>query len=260
MNDISLLLNNGIDITKSLEIFREIEIYNETLKDFLSEVGNQLLKIKSSKESNDIQNYIVYVHSLKTDSSYLGFTQLAKLADNHEKEASLNNMEYINDNYLELMSEADRIIDITSQYLGISSIHAKSKEQTVVVTDKKILIADDSNIIRNFVEKSFNGSIGVVTASDGREAIDVIENDYENSIIGILLDLNMPEVDGFEVLKYLDESKLFDKYPVSIITGDSTKETVDRVFKYPIVDLIPKPFSVASIKNAVDKLITKNKN
>lgn len=255
MNDINVLVNNGVDISKSLGILQSMDIYNETLKDFISEIGKNLLKIKEAKEVGDMNNYSIYVHSLKSDADYLGFTVLSELAGNHEKESKVANLVYIANNYISLIAEVDRIIDITSQYLGVSSIVASSSETTVLRTDKKILIADDSNIIRNFVEKSFDNSVGVCTASDGKEAIDIISNDYEDSVIGILLDLNMPEVDGFAVLKYLEENKLFDKYPVSIITGDNTKETVDKVFKYPVVDLLEKPFSIAEIKAAVEKLL-----
>jgi CheY-like chemotaxis protein len=46
--------------------------------------------------------------------------------------------------------------------------------------------------------------------------------------MALLLDLNMPEVDGFEVLDYFQANELFDKIPVCIITGDVEKERIDR--------------------------------
>lgn len=260
MNDINLLINNGIDVSKSLEILHDMEIYNETLKDFVQEIGKKIIKIKEYKEMNDMSNYGIYVHSLKSDSDYLGFKNLSILSENHERECKVANIDYIETNYIELINEVNRITDITSQYLGVSSIQINSKEKTVVVSDKKILIADDSNIIRNFVEKSFDNKVGVLTAADGKEAINTLENDYDGTVIAMLLDLNMPEVDGYEVLKYMEDNNLFKKIPVSIITGDNTKETVDRVFKYPIIDLVEKPFSVIDIKTAVEKLLAIKNN
>ena len=71
----------------------------------------------------------------------------------------------------------------------------------------------------------------------------------------MLLDLNMPNVNGFEVLEYFDKHNLFSKIPVSIVTGDDYRETVDRVFAYPVVDILIKPFNERDIKRIVEKTI-----
>ena len=71
--------------------------------------------------------------------------------------------------------------------------------------------------------------------------------------IMILLDLNMPKVDGFAVLEFMRNNNLFSKMPVSIISGDSSKETIDRAFTYDIVDMLGKPFNAANIKSVVEK-------
>ena len=65
----------------------------------------------------------------------------------------------------------------------------------------------------------------------------------------------MPNVDGFEVLDYMKENNLLQKMPVSIISGDDKKETIDRAFTYPIVDMIRKPFNTVDIKQVVEKTI-----
>ena len=65
----------------------------------------------------------------------------------------------------------------------------------------------------------------------------------------------MPEVDGFAVLDYMKKNKLFTEMPVSIISGDSSKETIDKAFTYQIVDMIKKPFNDIDIKRVVEKTI-----
>ena len=119
------------------------------------------------------------------------------------------------------------------------------------------MVVDDSNIIRNFTKKIFEGQYEVGTAKNGQEAIDIIEvNKGNGNIVAILLDLNMPKVDGFEVLKYIENSDLFEEMPVSIITGDSSKETIDKAYKYPIVDMLGKPFTENDVKRIVEKTIS----
>ncbi len=120
---------------------------------------------------------------------------------------------------------------------------------------KKILVADDSKIISNIVERAFKDKYEVLIAYNGREAIDIIKNNVDDEILGCLLDLNMPEVDGFAVLDYFKENNLFKRIPVCIITGDVAKDRVDRAFNYDIVDVLAKPFTFESVREEVEKII-----
>ena len=58
-------------------------------------------------------------------------------------------------------------------------------------------------MIANIVDRAFRDNYEIVSALNGKEAIDIINNNIDDSIYCLLLDLNMPEVDGFEVLEYL---------------------------------------------------------
>ena len=94
----------------------------------------------------------------------------------------------------------------------------------------------------------------MLSANDGQEAINLITQELQN-LKGILLDLNMPNVDGFQVLEFLNNNNLFAKVPVTIITGDDSKDTVMKAFDYPIVDVLNKPFTEGSVRNVVNKMI-----
>ena len=120
--------------------------------------------------------------------------------------------------------------------------------------DKAIIVADDSMIVRNIIEKALKDDYVVLKASNGKEALKHI-TDKKYDIVGMLLDLNMPESDGFMVLNYFQNNNLFKKYPIVIISGDDTKETIEKAFTYNIVDMLNKPFSSDNIKNMVNKMI-----
>lgn len=119
MKNIDLLSSNGVDIDSSLEILGDTEMYNETLNDFLDEMESRLENIEKYKNDNDMANYAILVHAMKSDSKYLGFTKLAELSLNHEIESKANNVDYINQSYDELMIEVNRIIDLAKEYLEI---------------------------------------------------------------------------------------------------------------------------------------------
>lgn len=256
MKDVNLLITNGVNVEGSLELFSDINLYNETLDDFLQSVDKKLSDIKKYKESSNMPDYAILVHSLKSDSKYLGFVKLAELSYNHEMKSKENDITYVYNNYDELMNEAHRIVNLVKQYMGIPFEEVIISNKNVV-KDKTILVVDDSNIIRNFIKKIFNDKYEVIVANDGKEAIDLVELNPNSNIVAMLLDLNMPNVNGYEVLEYFDRNLLFSRIPVSIITGDDYRDTVEKVFAYPIVDILNKPFNERDVKLIIEKTISR---
>lgn len=251
MKDVNLLINNGVDVNASLELFGDIDTYNETLEDFLNTVDEKIGNMTKYKEESDMKNYAILVHSLKSDARYLGFTKLAELSYNHEMQSKANNDIYVYDNYDELINETNRIIDLVREYLGKEKL-TRENDVNEKHLDKKILVADDSDIIRNLLKKMFNDEYEIITADDGQEALDIISKN--NDLFGVLLDLNMPNVNGFAVLDYFKQNSLFSKIPVAIITGDDSKETIEKAFTYTIVDVLSKPFNEMNVRRVITSM------
>lgn len=251
MKDVNLLINNGVDVNASLELFGDIDTYNETLEDFLNTVDEKIGNMTKYKEESDMKNYAILVHSLKSDARYLGFTKLAELSYNHEMQSKANNDIYVYDNYDELINETNRIIDLVREYLGKEKL-TRENDVNEKHLDKKILVVDDSNIIRNLLKKMFNDEYEIITADDGQEALDIISKN--NDLFGVLLDLNMPNVNGFAVLDYFKQNSLFSKIPVAIITGDDSKETIEKAFTYTIVDVLSKPFNEMNVRRVITSM------
>lgn len=116
--DKDILKNNGIDVDAGIELLGDIDTYNETLEDFLTEQDDRLPKIEEYKNNGDMENYAILVHAMKGDSKYLGFTKLAELAFDHQLKSQDNDVDYINNHYDELMKEVDRITSVINEYLG----------------------------------------------------------------------------------------------------------------------------------------------
>ncbi len=257
MKDKSFLVNNGVNVDKSLELFGDMETYNASLQDFLNDVPEKLKNMKAYKEVSDMANYAILVHSLKSDARYFGFENLGEMAYQHEMKSKENNMFYVTDHFDELVNEANKALRIAQEYLGkeVAPV-ATTAEAPKSVKDKTILVVDDSNIVRNFIQKIFNDTYEVLVANDGQEALSIVkENANNRKLVGMLLDLNMPNVDGFIVLDYFRQNGLFMKIPVSIITGEGSKEIIDRAFTYPIVDVLNKPFNERDVKRIVERTI-----
>ena len=99
MRDIEFLKINGVDVDKSLELFGDIETYNDTIGEFLVGANEKLPKIKYYKDMKDMANYAILVHSLKSDAKYFGFTKLADLAYQHELKSKENDYYFVYENF-----------------------------------------------------------------------------------------------------------------------------------------------------------------
>lgn len=125
------------------------------------------------------------------------------------------------------------------------------------VLRNKIIIADDSPVITNFFSKIFRNEFEVIVAHNGKEVIDIVNQYMNDSLVGLFLDLQMPVMNGFEVLDYFKEHDLFKVVPVSIISGEDTEEGIKRAMSYQgVIDMIKKPFDATSIRAIVDKTVT----
>lgn len=125
-------------------------------------------------------------------------------------------------------------------------------EETPDVLDqddmKSVLIVDDSSMIRNYLERIFINEYNITMAVDGNDAVAKIQEGQDKYDI-ILLDLVMPKADGFFVLEYM--SKYSINIPVIIISGDTSKESINKAFEYGVVDMIKKPFDSDIIKEKI---------
>ena len=255
MLDISFLKQNNVDTDTAIELFGDVSIYNETCQDFLDGIDEKLNELKKYKEQNDMPNYAIYAHSIKSDARYLGFTEVAKVALDHEMAGKGNDERFVAREYDNLVNVTNQMISIVKQYLGVESNTQTINNVSNSDVQDVILIADDSKLVTNFVAKSIAEKYKSIVAYDGLEVIEVINNYPNYNIIGLFLDLNMPKMGGFEVLDYFKEHNLFEKIPVSIITGEDSKDMINKAFTYDICDMLVKPFNNKDVLRVAEKTV-----
>ena len=256
MNDKKVLEENGVDLQKSLDLLEDMETYDEIMGEFLKRAKEKVENLKKFFLAGDLENYGIAAHALKSDARYLGFTHVAEVALEHEMESKDGNAEYVRNHINDLINEVIKMVEVGRKYLVNAPVEMTEENNTPNAAT--ILVVDDSDLIRTFIYSIFNGEFNVVVADDGAEALTIIQNDTANAIKGIFLDLNMPNVNGFEVLDYFTQNNLFGKYPVSIITGADDKESIDRAFKYPVIDMLQKPFTEKDVKRIVERTISRS--
>ena len=110
------LRDHGVDMDNALSLLGDIEMYNDTLKDYLSEVDDKFVELKGYKEQNDMKNYAILVHSMKSDAKYLGLMDFADVAYEHELKSKEGDSSFVSDNFSRLEDELNKALAIVKEY------------------------------------------------------------------------------------------------------------------------------------------------
>ena len=120
----------------------------------------------------------------------------------------------------------------------------------------KILVVDDSRIMRNIIKNSLKymnqPDDEYFEASDGVEAFEILENE---KIDLVLLDWNMPRLNGLDLVKKLRSTPKYEKLPIIMVTSEAAKYNVIEAVKEGVNDYLVKPVTetglIAKIKRVI---------
>lgn len=117
-----------------------------------------------------------------------------------------------------------------------------------------MLVVDDSEVSRAVLRTCFDGEYNILEAEDGQKGLGLLE-EYANKVSIVLLDLEMPVMTGYEVLKYMKKSERLKKIPVLIITAHEKNELL--ALELGADDMIAKPYDPMVVKKRVANAIAK---
>lgn len=119
----------------------------------------------------------------------------------------------------------------------------------------KLIVADDSRLVRGIVEKAV-ASIGfeAVPAANGREALNILEAGDENINL-VLLDWNMPVMNGIDVIKSMRSDDRFKKIPVLMVSTESEDERIKEAISAGAQRYLTKPFTADQLIDAIHQVL-----
>lgn len=245
MDNIIYLLNNlpMFDTQTGLGYCMEDEqFYISVLQDYLA--GDKREQIKEALEGDNIEHYRILLHTLKSTSLTIGAVDLSEHAKQLELAAKEENRAYIIAHTKELLEEYTDVLDsITRAFAGEKVSEENPKEadtvQHIDTSDATILVVDDDYMNIRLAENLLKQKYKVLSAMSGKEAFEVLKTRIPNLI---LLDINMPEMDGHQVIRQLKSSKEYESIPVIFLTADTDDEAESFGFEEGALDYIKKPF------------------
>ena len=135
---------------------------------------------------------------------------------------------------------------IVTEKSGIDSAEAKERQQ--------ILIVDDSQINCEILAEILKDEYRILEAANGEECINLLKQ-YGTGIALLLLDINMPVMDGFEVLALMNRKHWIEDIPVIMISSEDSASYVRRAYEMGASDYIIRPFDVQVVHQRVSNTI-----
>lgn len=111
----------------------------------------------------------------------------------------------------------------------------------------KILITDDSKLNRLILADMLAEEFDIIEAEDGRQAVAIMEH-FGSELSLVLLDVVMPNLDGFGVLAIMNKRRWIETIPVIMITAETTPAYVERAFELGVTDYISRPFDALVVR------------
>lgn len=124
----------------------------------------------------------------------------------------------------------------------------------MVEQKKKILIVDDSEMNREILISMLEDEYDIIEAEDGQQAVCIMTENHEDLSL-LLLDMNMPVMNGYEVLQVMKERLWLERIPVICISADSSDDTIGRAYELGVSDYFARPFDVAVVLRRVHNTI-----
>ena len=118
---------------------------------------------------------------------------------------------------------------------------------------QKILIVDDSKFNRDILKEILGEKYNYLEAENGNQAIQMIGENIGIDLM--LLDINMPQMNGFEVLEIMKRSQCIEETPVIMISSEESVDTMREAYEMGITDYIARPFDSVIVKKRVQNTL-----
>ena len=121
------------------------------------------------------------------------------------------------------------------------------------MVEAKILIADDSKMNQQILSEILGGRYEYLYADDGMQALELLHSEFD---IDLLLDINMPRLDGFGVLEAMKQRNWLQEIPVIITPSEDDESFIQKAYDLGVTDYIRRPFNLTVTQRRVSNALT----
>ena len=132
--------------------------------------------------------------------------------------------------------------------------HSLAALEKLLQNKSQILLVDDSNMNRMILKEILGGDYSILEAENGQECLEKMQAEAGNIAL-VLLDINMPVMDGFEVLKAMNANHTIEDTPVIMISSEDSDAAIRRSYELGASDYVNRPFDARIVYRRVTNTI-----
>ena len=132
--------------------------------------------------------------------------------------------------------------------------HSLAALEKLLQNKSQILLVDDSAMSRMILKEILGGDYSILEAENGQECLEKMQAEAGNIAL-VLLDINMPVMDGFEVLKAMNVNHTIEDIPVIMISSDDSDAAIRRSYELGASDYVTRPFDARIVYRRVTNTI-----
>lgn len=121
------------------------------------------------------------------------------------------------------------------------------------MVEARILIADDSKMNQQILSEILGDRYEYLYADDGLQALELLHSEFD---IDLLLDINMPRLDGFGVLEVMKQRNWLQEIPVIITSSEDDESFIQKAYDLGVTDYIRRPFNLTVTQRRVNSALT----
>ena len=152
------------------------------------------------------------------------------------------------------VSRADEFMYLAKKKKDFVVTDADDVRETALRKKARVLVVDDSAFNREIISSILKNEYEIIEAENGRQALDKM-NEYGTDVSAVLLDLIMPEMDGFEFLDNMNARGALTDIPVIAITGDESNDSKRAAYEKGVADYIMRPFDAKVVYRRVTNAV-----
>ncbi|MEA3383822.1 MAG: hybrid sensor histidine kinase/response regulator [Campylobacterota bacterium] len=256
------MINNNINNDIQILIIEESKEYNDSLCDSLKEFGYKVLQAYDIKSTNDC---------IDTNKEELDLVILNIDCVNINSDETIKYIEKNTNSKIVIISKTEDtkkrenyfkhgILDYHLKDNSIKYISSDINELILRLNDNKketILLIDDSKVVRYVIKSLLElRNYNVIAVECAKDGIDFIK---ENDISLLILDMELPDMHGIEVLNLLRELHYINNFPTLVLSGSTNPSIVRQALKKGSSDFLRKPFLFEEFVLKIDLWIKSSK-
>lgn len=132
-------------------------------------------------------------------------------------------------------------------------MNSKNLHSHLTLPKKAVLLVEDSECLRKLMSNMLGKTYEVTAARNGLEAMTWLHSGLLPDVI--VTDVQMPELDGRQLLSGLRNSGMYQNIPVIVVSGSCEKAEIDHIRSLGANDILPKPFSPTELTGSLNRLM-----